>query len=911
MIRGDLEKKSNKELLNDWRLLWMQLERQAISPEKKIEFSLLARKYFAELVDRGFHPNLPDTLKPMTYIHDAVIQVGSSVINPEEANDIDILIRFPFPLKDLEEHLEGIIRSQGQDKAVHFLYEPLGPDRSYKVLGDLILYPFELRIIPSMDNVKILGPFVWTDYQSLYIEHKTPGIAIKLTRLFGLPVLEGTAGSDIDNILYYLAFLPRDEQTVALESLKLFEPIQPLKSQTGYGEFTFYDTEKFWEFYGQENLPFYMEPKVDGLRLMIHSDGNRVAIYTEDRKRERSQYLPELVEDVKKLNAEVILDGECIIPGETRANMIKIVTSTEPVTGVQFYVFDVIYLNGKDLTELPFEERRKILENLFDSLDSDRLLSLRLIPSYRIADKDDFVKFLDDCLEFPHSEGFMAKTADGKYSLTGRTQSWAKCKLFHEVKAMVIGIHRQATESVKGHKPVSGEEAVKLYKQAAKHSQTYILRCAMYSPEGKLVPIESKHKLTKDDIEVRYDGEKWHGLESPELWDMDPEFGHRYEGEYAYGNTYARKLPVRPQFGDIVTIRVKELRRFVKDDGSIGYSWENPILYEQDPERTEPDKIAIEARELDYSDTAPKEEITSKLFYITTTKPVPAVMQIHVRGIYDSESRELLIERLMKSDNPSEIWKEENLFWIKSMSALLDDARKTEIAGGDVTAAINRHISTRYITDIENTWNKGNAHIDFRIKHPEEDYLIGWTIDQPKIALQNVGTGEIIFPLGFTVFEVIGSMTITEKKPPQPLGWLTLVTKDHPVFEAPPAGVGATAKAGARFQWLASFELAAGVCKPYFFEYFVKLVDKKSTGLQIMSRLFSDWRRMDFKKPDNQPYWFFSLPKQNEPYILTHEKDQKDVLWNDNVLELIGRKNAESIDSGSQTADNSDSALSG
>jgi len=889
MIRGDLQEKSDKELLNDWRYLTMHLKKEAISPETKLEYALLARDYFQEMLRRGMSPSVLKVLEPMTFIRDAVIQVGSSVSDSsiKNINDIDILIRSPNKLPGLEKIITKLLSTDKlyDGLPIHFLYEPLGPDRNYKILGDLVLYPFpeETRHI-NYPNIEIFSPFVFTDKKKLYCKMLTPGLQVKLARLYGAEVEENRTPKNAEP-LYWIAFKPRDEKIQALEVSPL-RPIQPLKSQTGYGEYTFYDPKSFWEHWGEPNLPFYIEPKINGVRLMAHKRGGKIAIFTEDRKRDRADYLPELVEDLRSLNCDsVILDGEAVLPGKDRADMIAITSSNTPVEGIVYYVFDLIYKDGEDLTDHPLEDRQKILRTVVQQ--ESNLKSIRLLPSYRITNKSDFDKYSKKCIEYPESEGFMAKKADSTYDVDGRSTGWAKMKLFKEIKVKVIGIFKKAIKPATSHSPVKGEAAIKLYKELAEDSTTYMLRCAIYDPESKLVPIETQKKLTESDLTPEWTGKDWKGLECPELWKMDSAFGHRDVGEYAYGSTYAKKLPVEPELGDIATVRLHRITRFVKDDGSVGYSWENPILEELDPERTEPDKVTVALEALDYSEPKPKEEISSKIYYITTDKPTRGVMQIHSRGIYDTKSREILIERLSKADDLEAIWKKENLFWIKSLNALLKDARATEKSGGDVVAAINRHISTRPITDLSNVWNKGNAHIDFRFKHPEKDYLIGWTIDQPKIVLQNVGTGDLIYPLGIGIVNNVGSMTITEKKPPQPEEWLTIVTPQHPTFEAPPGGVGATAKTGAIFAWLAFVDVAAGVCKSYFFEYFIK---SNKTAMPELTKLIKNWRRIDFKKPERQRNWFCGFPKNNVPYIATHKKEGENVLWNENLLEIINYK---------------------
>jgi ATP-dependent DNA ligase len=95
-------------------------------------------------------------------------------------------------------------------------------------------------------------------------------------------------------------------------------------------------------FVGSEWL---FEQKFDGIRLLAYKRGADVRLYSRTR---RLQDLPEVADAVAELPvADVILDGEVAWDGRSG-----------------YHVFDILWLNGKDLTSCPLEQRRERLDRL-------------------------------------------------------------------------------------------------------------------------------------------------------------------------------------------------------------------------------------------------------------------------------------------------------------------------------------------------------------------------------------------------------------------------------------------------------------------------------------------------------------------------------------------------------------------
>jgi bifunctional non-homologous end joining protein LigD len=86
------------------------------------------------------------------------------------------------------------------------------------------------------------------------------------------------------------------------------------------------------------------ERKLDGIRLLTFKDGHGVRLFSRTR---HPQDLPHIADAVARLPArEVILDGELEWDGSA------------------YHVFDIPWLDGRDLTSRPIEERRAALDRL-------------------------------------------------------------------------------------------------------------------------------------------------------------------------------------------------------------------------------------------------------------------------------------------------------------------------------------------------------------------------------------------------------------------------------------------------------------------------------------------------------------------------------------------------------------------
>ena len=146
------------------------------------------------------------------------------------------------------------------------------------------------------------------------------------------------------------------------------------------------------------------ERKLDGIRLLAFKDRRGVRLLSRTR---HAQDLPRIAEAVARLPArEVILDGEV------------------EWDGTAYHVFDVAWLDGRDLTSLPIEERRAALDTL----------PLRK-PLARVRTLDDAEPWTRACAE--GWEGVIAKRRGSLYEHR-RSPHWLKMKC-EATQELVVG----------------------------------------------------------------------------------------------------------------------------------------------------------------------------------------------------------------------------------------------------------------------------------------------------------------------------------------------------------------------------------------------------------------------------------------------------------------------------------------
>lgn len=185
-----------------------------------------------------------------------------------------------------------------------------------------------------------------------------------------------------------------------------------------------------------------VEFKWDGVRAMVYVEGGQVRARTRN-DNDLVATFPELRDIGLFLGSRsAILDGEIVaLDGAGRPNfgvlshrlhltskssIAKLATSTP----ANFLAFDLLYLEGKSLLQLSYDERRQLLESL--ELQGDTFTTPPFVTDRKASE-------LLDIARERGLEGLVMKKRDGVYSPGQRNGQWIKVKNFRTQEVVIGG----------------------------------------------------------------------------------------------------------------------------------------------------------------------------------------------------------------------------------------------------------------------------------------------------------------------------------------------------------------------------------------------------------------------------------------------------------------------------------------
>jgi DNA ligase-1 len=171
------------------------------------------------------------------------------------------------------------------------------------------------------------------------------------------------------------------------------------------------------------------DDKYDGIRAQIHSDGAEVRIYSRTMD-DVTHRFPEIESAARALGRGVILDGEIVAFSDrvlpfaviqTRLGRRKVSEKLLQDAPVAYFAFDLLYLDGEALFELPLRER---LERLRSIVRNDVVKLSDQTPVVDAAHVDR----LFDAARARANEGLVVKDPESIYTPGRRGKSWLKYK---------------------------------------------------------------------------------------------------------------------------------------------------------------------------------------------------------------------------------------------------------------------------------------------------------------------------------------------------------------------------------------------------------------------------------------------------------------------------------------------------
>jgi bifunctional non-homologous end joining protein LigD len=197
-----------------------------------------------------------------------------------------------------------------------------------------------------------------------------------------------------------------------------------------------------------EGPEWVYEVKLDGYRALAINSKGKLSLYSRRRKSFNSQYR-HVFDALHNLPENTVVDGEIVALDDAgRPNFNLLQHSRSHSSRILYFVFDMLIYQGRDLSQLPFIERRTILQSV-------------KFRSLRIRVSEYFDTSLEAMLQSAREEGLegvVAKRKHSRYESGKRTGAWSKFRLnrgqelviagyvpgAHGVEAVIVGFYRES-----------------------------------------------------------------------------------------------------------------------------------------------------------------------------------------------------------------------------------------------------------------------------------------------------------------------------------------------------------------------------------------------------------------------------------------------------------------------------------
>ncbi len=246
------------------------------------------------------------------------------------------------------------------------------------------------------------------------------------------PLVEKAYNKSGDMGLVAKAALEKGIEGLKNIKIRVGIPVRPMLAERAQSE---------KEIFERLDHAFIVEYKYDGERVQIHKDGDSFKLFSRSLENITHHY-PDIIEHIKNnIKAETaIVEGEIIAIQPTgemlpfqelmhRRRKYEIEKAMEEYPTI-VYLFDIIYLNGEELLDRPFKERREILEK---TVKTD--FWIRLSEKKEAKNEEELIEILNEAVS-AGCEGLICKSTapDSIYQAGARGFLWIKLKRSYQSK---------------------------------------------------------------------------------------------------------------------------------------------------------------------------------------------------------------------------------------------------------------------------------------------------------------------------------------------------------------------------------------------------------------------------------------------------------------------------------------------
>ncbi len=208
-----------------------------------------------------------------------------------------------------------------------------------------------------------------------------------------------------------------------LAEIKLFNPIRPALAERENDPAAILERHK----------TTIADLKLDGFRLQIHKKGDKVMLFSR-RLENMTHSFPDVIETVKNnVKAdEAIIDSEALAYNEATGEIYPFqytiqrkrkhgVAEKAEELPLHIFAFDLIYVEGKNLIDVPYKQRREKLEKI---IKKD---GISVMESITTSDVKELERFFKKSIEIG-AEGIVCKDPESPYKAGMRGFNWIKLK---------------------------------------------------------------------------------------------------------------------------------------------------------------------------------------------------------------------------------------------------------------------------------------------------------------------------------------------------------------------------------------------------------------------------------------------------------------------------------------------------
>lgn len=272
-----------------------------------------------------------------------------------------------------------------------------------------------------------------------------------------------------------------------------------------------------------------IEAKYDGIRCQVHMGEGVMEIFSRNQER-MGHMFPEIVSAARALPAKsLIMEGEALAFNEDTGELLPFQVTMQRkrkhnVSGMaaefplKFFAFELLYLDGRDLTGLSYRERRAELIRLIESAPAAGTIEPAVM--FETDDPAEIDRHFGEFVE-TGLEGVVAKRLDSPYAAGSRNFNWIKLKrsyrgeLADTVDVCIVGYYKG-----KGSRARFGVGALlgAVYEPATDTFKT-VTRIGSGFTEAELAEV----KLRLDEVAAKIKPSRVESLVEPDVW-VEPRF---------------------------------------------------------------------------------------------------------------------------------------------------------------------------------------------------------------------------------------------------------------------------------------------------------------------------------------------------------------------------------------------------